>query len=347
MDWLALTGVNGFIGHNLARDLLFPCSETYAAQLPRIEALLGIDLPGSEQRANHQRLLGCANYHYESGLDAVAALEERRRVWGSPPLAVLHNGACSSTTVTDPDVFRVQNLEASQALFRYCAAHGIPLLYASSASIYGDGQHGFSDRREAMPHYRPMNLYGQSKYDFDRWVLEQRERPPVWFGLRYFNVFGPFEEHKGSQASIFDWGRRQILESGRLRLYQSHQDGLPHGHQQRDFVSVHDVARVTWQLLKLAEERATWPQDEGCFVNVGRGRAATWLELGTALFEALDRPPAFDFIPMPESLRQHYQNFTQADLGTLHELGLRDPFLSLPQAFRLSLSRLASSGFDD
>lgn len=343
MNWLALTGVNGFIGHNLAWELLFPDCETYSdrpiqGRPPRIDQVLGIDLPASECRQTHTRLAGTPNYHYISGIAAVSAIDERTAAWGSPPLAVIHNGACSSTTVQDPNVFRTQNVEASQALFGYCADHGIPLLYASSASVYGNGDHGFSDRMEDNDRYSPMNLYGRSKHEFDRWVLQQTRRPPIWFGMRYFNVFGPFEEHKASQASIFHWGRRQILESGRLRLYASHLEGLADGHQKRDFVPVHDICRVTWSLLSLALRGKELSQS-GRFVNVGRGHATTWLEIGGALFDALNRPQVFEFVPMPPALQAHYQNYTCADLSTLQELGIDHPFMDLSQAFSAALVR--------
>jgi ADP-L-glycero-D-manno-heptose 6-epimerase len=333
MSWLALTGVNGFIGHNLALELLFPNGETYA---PAVESVLGTDLPSSEGRQTHARLAGLKNYHYASGIGSVAAIEERTVAWGGPPLAVIHNGACSSTTVHDASVFRIQNVESSQLLFRYCAEKRIPFLYASSASVYGAGAQGFSDAIEDNDLYTPMNMYGQSKLEFDSWVLRQKARPPVWFGMRYFNVVGPFEEHKQGQASIFTWGRKQILETGKLRLFQSHRDGLADGHQKRDFVCVHDVCRVTWQLLGLALSKPEF-SERGLFVNVGRGEAVTWLDIGAALFDALGVHTAFEFIPMPESLRQHYQNFTEASLETLHKLDVRQPFLGLRQGFERSL----------
>lgn len=333
MSWLALTGVNGFIGHNLALELLFPEAETYA---PRVDFVLGTDLASSEDRATHTRLAGIPNYHYVSGIGSVAAIEERTTTWGEPPLAVIHNGACSSTTVTDATIFQQQNVEASQALFSYCAKKKLPFLYASSASVYGSGSQGFSDDLEENDRYTPLNMYGRSKLEFDGWVLDQRARPPVWFGMRYFNVFGPFEEHKGTQASIFHWGRRQILETGKLKLFESYTEGLANGHQQRDFVSVHDVCRVTWGLLKLAREGVSL-HESGLFVNVGRGEAATWLDIGGDLFDVLGIHTAFEFIPMPEGLSKHYQNFTKADLTTLHGLGLTQPFLKFPAAFKRSL----------
>jgi ADP-L-glycero-D-manno-heptose 6-epimerase len=338
MSWLALTGVNGFIGHNLALELLFPEFQNSSSDPPSVEHLLGIDLESSQSRTNHARLQGRPGYHYVSGLDAVSAIEERTATWGEPPLAVIHNGACSSTAVRDANIFRVQNVKASQQLFAYCARQRLPYLYASSASVYGRGEQGFSDAIEDNRRYTPLNMYGRSKHEFDSWVLEQKERPPVWFGMRYFNVFGPFEQHKAGQASIFHWGREQILASGRLKLYQSHQEGLADGHQRRDFVPVQDVSRVTWALLRLALQGSLELPESGLFVNIGRGQATSWLEIGEALFEALEQTPNFEFVPMPESLRDHYQNYTRAELGTLHSLGVTQPFLEHTEAMRRSLA---------
>lgn len=335
MRWLALTGVNGFIGHNLVLDLLASPSNPYA---PQVDRVLGIDLLDSEGRPTHQRACALPNYHYESGLDAVGTISKMTALWGELPLAVIHNGACSSTAVTDPEIFRVYNLESSQDLFCYCAQKELPLLYASSASVYGKGEAGFSDTLKANGRYHPLNLYGKSKHDFDRWVLQQATSPPSWYGMRYFNVFGPFEEHKAGQASIFTWGRKQILEKGVLRLFQSQRPDKPDGHQQRDFVAAEDVCRVTWKLLDLALNGHT-TASKGSFVNIGRGEAVTWLDLGYALFQALGIPASFEFIPMPKSLVEHYQDFTEADLLTLRGLGIREQFTPLKEAFCHALFR--------
>lgn len=334
MTWIALTGVNGFIGHNLTLDVL---RNSRISPEIKLEHVLGSDLPKSLERATYRRNKGFANFHF---CDAANFLQELQ-IWSerhqSPPLAVIHNGACSSTTETDPEVFRTLNVESSQRLFEYCARQSVPFLYASSASVYGDGSLGFSDLAEKNDLYSPMNLYGRSKHTFDTWVLRQEQRPPCWFGLRYFNVFGPYEEHKLGQASILHWGVKQIRETGMLKLYRSHRKDLADGEQRRDFVSAFDVVRVTLDLLRLALQSPSLP-DQGLFVNIGRGKAATWLETGDALFRALDLEPKIEFIDMPEQLRHHYQNFTQADLTTLHRLGVKEPFLELEEGFRRSLT---------
>lgn len=338
MRWIALTGVNGFIGHNLVREFLEQRPQTLNLN---IEKVLGLDLPGSLTRETHSRAVAFDHYRFEPADDMLANLARVESEWGSPPLAVLHNGACSSTTETDPEVFRTLNVESSQQLFDYCTQKEIPLLYASSASVYGDGSQGFSDKIERNADFQPLNLYGRSKHQFDSWILQQESRPPTWFGLRYFNVFGPFEEHKKGQASVLHWGRRQIQETGSLKLYRSHRADIADGEQKRDFVSVFDVVRVTLQLLHLALTNPDL-KENGLFINVGRGEAATWLETADALFTAMGRATQVEFLDMPPQLRAHYQNFTQADLSTLHSLGLTDRFLTLEEGFSRSLPEMAS-----
>ncbi len=342
MRWIAVTGVNGFIGHNLVWDLLGGEPHPLA---PRVEAVLGSDLNSSLNRETYQRFQSHPRLFFTVAKRLLDRLQDREREFGEPPLAIIHNGACSSTTETDPEVFRILNVEASQQLFTYCSQRSIPFLYASSASVYGDGSEGFSDAVEETSKYRPMNLYGRSKLDFDRWVLQQTQRPPVWFGLRYFNVFGPFEEHKKSQASILHWGRRQIENAGVLTLFRSTRPDLPDGLQQRDFVSVQDVCRVTFELLKMAQQKPILDQ-QGLFVNVGRGQPTTWLDMGKALFDVLEVEPRFQFVDMPKALEAHYQNYTCADLSSLRSLGITDPFLSPKEAFQQALEReLRSSPF--
>lgn len=305
----------------------------------QVDKILGADLPHSVERSTHRYNCAFPRFEFCEATNFLDALEAKEREFGRPPLAVIHNGACSATTETDPEVFRTLNVESSQELFRYCARKSVPFLYASSASVYGDGSLGFDDSVDKNSQYRPLNLYGQSKHRFDSWVLEQEKRPPAWFGLRYFNVFGPFERHKAGQASIFYWGRDQIEKNGEIKLFRSHREDLEDGLQQRDFVSVFDVLRVTVGLLKLALCEPELPGN-GLFVNVGRGAAATWVETATSLFQAMEKETSLSFVDMPAALRKHYQNYTCADLSTLHQLGLTEPFLSLEEGFRRSLDRL-------
>ena len=341
MRWIALTGVNGFIGHNLLLSILEKQGQPL---VPKVDWVLGTDLARSVGRSNHHRTHDKANYEFVCARQFLRELRYHENEWEGPPIAVIHNGACSSTTETDPEVFKRLNIESSQELFKYCAKKEIPFIYASSASVYGNGELGFSDATDVNDGYSPMNLYGKSKHHFDSWALKQEVAPPVWYGLRYFNVFGAFEAHKKAQASVFHWGTKQIEKKKKLKLFKSTDPDIKNGEQKRDFVSVDDITRVTFSLLGRALRQR---EPEGRFINVGRGVAATWLEVGRALFGALGVEPDFEFIPMPQELRKHYQNFTQADLTTLHELGVKSPFLELQPAFEAAFKKEEDYGVRD
>ena len=290
--------------------------------------ILGSDLIRSRTRATAQRYTDEARFRFvlqEQLLAEAAQLS-------TPPIAVIHNGACSSTLERDPEVFRVLNVESSQSLWNYCADLDIPYLYASSASVYGDGKLGFSDEKSHCSKFRALNLYGDSKLQFDRWVLEQERRPKLWFGLRYFNVFGAFEEHKGKQASMILQGYRQIQERGWVGLFRSNDPKFEDGKQQRDFVYVKDVCEVTLRLLQGALEGRLSPESGGRFINIGRGVAATWLELIGALFKAVKTDPDIRFIDMPDELKEQYQNYTKAELGGLQDMKIDHRFLNLEEA---------------
>jgi ADP-L-glycero-D-manno-heptose 6-epimerase len=240
---------------------------------------------------------------------------------------VIHMGANSSTT--DPDVDQVlrYNLEFSDRLWRWCAASAVRLIYASSASTYGDGGEGFEDRedREFLLGLRPLNAYGISKHAFDlrvaRSVAGAEPAPPQWAGLKFFNVYGPNEYHKGDMQSLVAKMAPVIEGGGTVKLFRSHKPDYRDGEQLRDFVYVKDAVSVVEWL------RAT-PGISGLF-NVGSGRARSFLDLAHAIFAALDLPPAIEFVDMPEHLRERYQYFTEAPLGKLRAAGYTQPATSL------------------
>ena len=239
--------------------------------------------------------------------------------------AVVHLGACSSTTETDVDYLVANNLNYSMRLWSYATEHGVPFLYASSGSTYGDGSLGFSDDAELTPRLRALNPYGFSKGKFDAWALRQRRTPPSWAGLRFFNVYGPNEYHKGSQASVIAPFLQQVKASQTIKLFESYRPGVAHGEQKRDFVFVKDCVNVMAHLM-----RNPGNYRSGIY-NVGTGTARTWLDVGRAVFQAADAGAArFEFIPMPEPLREHYQYFTEAKLANLREHALyKEPMTSL------------------
>jgi ADP-L-glycero-D-manno-heptose 6-epimerase len=239
---------------------------------------------------------------------------------------VFHLGARTDTTEQDTAIFDHLNLTYSKRIWQACSQAGIPLIYASSAATYGDGQLGYSDDHSIISRLKPLNPYGQSKQDFDRWALQQQEQPPHWVGLKFFNVYGPNEYHKGRMASVILHTHRQILKTGGMKLFRSHRPDYANGHQQRDFIYVKDVANV---LLFLMSE--TVPNG---LYNLGTGKARTFLDLATETFRAMDLEPNISFIDTPEDIRDTYQYFTEADMSKLIDAGYDKPFSSLEEGIR-------------
>jgi ADP-L-glycero-D-manno-heptose 6-epimerase len=241
--------------------------------------------------------------------------------------AVVHMGAVSSTTERDADLILRSNLRLSIELWDLCARHGWPYIYASSAATYGDGSQGFGDASDAasLAHLRPLNPYGWSKHFFDRRVrnlADSGERePPKWAGLKFFNVYGPNEYHKGSMRSVIAANFESIAGGAPLRLFRSNRKDYADGGQMRDFIYVADcVAVVLWMLDN--------PFPSGIY-NVGTGEARSWLDLGRALFGALGEEERIEFIDMPENLRGRYQYFTEAPIGKLRRAGFGRPMTPL------------------
>jgi len=231
--------------------------------------------------------------------------------------AVFHLGAISSTDERDADLIVQENIRTTLDLVDWCTRHRTRLVYASSAATYGDGEAGFDDDPARFGELRPRNAYGWSKLMVDRRIVELAGRgqklPPQWAGLKFFNVYGPNEWHKGGQQSVVPQFLKQIQETGVCRLFRSHRDGVADGDQRRDFVWVDDVVQV---MLWLYDH----PDRSGIF-NVGSGRARSFLELAHAVFRAVGQEPAIEFVDMPERLRQHYQYFTEARLDRLRAAG--------------------------
>ena len=244
--------------------------------------------------------------------------------------AVIHLGAISETTATDGDLVIETNFRLSMRLLDWCTANDTPLIYASSASTYGDGEQGFRDAQDvaALKALRPMNLYGWSKHLFDMAVAERVARgdrlPPQWAGLKFFNVFGPNEYHKGSMMSVLA-KRFDDIKAGRgIQLFKSNRDGIADGDQRRDFIYVDDVVRViTWLLAS--------PQVSGIF-NVGTGQARSFKDLMLATYAALGTTPDIAYIDMPEQIRGSYQYFTQSEGDRLRAAGYNGGFTSLEDA---------------
>lgn len=241
--------------------------------------------------------------------------------------AVIHMGAISATTERDADLILERNFRLSCALWRWTAKAQKPFIYASSAATYGDGTHGFDDdpRPDALAKLKPLNPYGWSKHLFDRWVMselaEGGPRPPQWAGLKFFNVYGPNEYHKGSMKSVVAHVYPHAAKGGPVSLFRSHNARYPDGGQMRDFVYVGDCVRVVRWLLDN-------PSVSGLF-NLGTGEARTFLDLTKAVFAALNRAPAIEYVDTPADIRDRYQYFTQARMERLRAAGYTAPFTCL------------------
>lgn len=240
---------------------------------------------------------------------------------GGKLTAVFHLGARTDTTEKDEAIFDRLNFSYSQEVWRGCAQHGLPLVYASSAATYGAGEFGYRDEHALVEDLGPLNPYGRSKNDFDRWALQQAAAPPFWYGLKFFNVYGPNEYHKGRMASVIWHTSRQIRATGKMKLFRSHRDDFADGHQARDFIYVKDVLEVMWWLFENRPESGLY--------NLGSGRARTFLDLVRLTFRALGKEPDIDFIDTPVDIRDTYQYFTQADMSKLRAAGYDREFHSL------------------
>jgi len=236
---------------------------------------------------------------------------------------VLHIGARTDTTEFDKNVFDILNLNYSKQIWLRCAAHQTPLIYASSAATYGMGELGYDDNHDIVEQLKPLNPYGESKNDFDKWTLKQEKQPPFWAGLKFFNVYGPNEYHKGRMASVIIHAFKQINESGKVRLFRSHNPDYKDGEQLRDFVYVKDVAEVILFLMQNKPAAGLY--------NLGTGKARTFVDLAKATFAALDLEPAIEFIDTPEDIRDKYQYFTEANMSKLMATGYNNPFHTLEE----------------
>lgn len=234
---------------------------------------------------------------------------------------IIHLGARTDTTEFDQHIFDELNLGYSKEIWKRCSEYRVPLIYASSAATYGGGEFGYNDDHEVVKDLQPLNPYGRSKNDFDKWALNQDSQPPFWAGLKFFNVYGPNEYHKGRMASVIFHAFNQIQETGKVRLFRSHKPDYKDGEQLRDFVYVKDVADVILFLMNQKPESGLY--------NLGTGKARTFLDLARATFAALDREPNIEFMDTPIDIRDKYQYFTEANMTKLDKAGYEKSFTSL------------------
>ncbi|MFT4678531.1 MAG: ADP-L-glycero-D-manno-heptose 6-epimerase [Flavobacteriales bacterium] len=234
---------------------------------------------------------------------------------------IFHLGARTDTTEFDEAIFDKLNMEYSKMVWKACVKHAIPLVYASSAATYGLGEFGYEDNHDIISDLKPLNPYGRSKNDFDIWALAQKEKPHFWAGLKFFNVYGPNEFHKGRMASVVFHAFNQISSTEKMNLFRSHNPDYKNGEQIRDFIYVKDLVDICMWLMMNRKQSGLY--------NTGTGQARTFLDLVRATFKAMDKPEDIGFIDTPADIRDKYQYFTEANMSKLREAGYTQPFTSL------------------
>jgi ADP-L-glycero-D-manno-heptose 6-epimerase len=247
-----------------------------------------------------------------------------------------HLGARTDTTEFDYSIHQKLNVEYSQDVWRYCTQNNIPLVYASSAATYGSGELGYEDNANIIEELKPLNPYGISKNEFDKWAVKQTAAPPFWAGLKFFNVYGPNEYHKGRMASVIFHAFNQIKQNGKVKLFKSHKEGFTDGNQLRDFIYVKDIITVCcWMMETVMPAPGNHPSSliSGLY-NLGTGKARSFNDLVKATFAGLDLEPLIEYIDMPEDIRDKYQYFTEARMNKLIEAGYDKPFYSLEEGVK-------------
>ena len=308
---IIITGGAGFIGSAIAAAL----------NKRGVFDILIVDQLGQDEKWKNLRRLRYAEYMELDDFNEAAA--DMERSWNVE--AIFHMGACSDTAETDATYLVKNNYEFSKLLCGWALEIGARFIYASSAATYGDGSQGFTDQEEHLERLRPLNMYGYSKQMLDLWIKNQGLLDEV-VGLKYFNVFGPNEYHKGNMRSFVHKGFEQIRETGKVQLFKSHRPDYEDGRQARDFLYIKDAVEMT---LFFAEH----PEANGIF-NIGSGQARSWNDLARAIFEAMGKPVNIEYIPMPESLREKYQYFTQADIAKLRAAGCKNKITPLETAVK-------------
>ena len=302
---IVVTGAAGFIGSNLITGL------NHAGYR---DLVIVDDFSRADRERNYM------GKGFSAMVDRVAfphwARENHKQIE-----MIIHLGARTDTAEFDWEVFLELNLNYSKELFKLSVEFGLPLIYASSAATYGLGEHGYVDSHEVVPELQPLNPYGRSKNEFDIWVLKQERKPFFWAGLKFFNVYGPNEYHKGRMASVVFHAFKQISETGGMKLFRSHLPDVGDGEQARDFIYVKDVVNVIIYLMQNRPESGLY--------NLGTGQARTFADLVLSTFRAMGRVPSISFVDTPRDIRDKYQYFTQADIVKLRNAGYEKAFTSL------------------
>ncbi len=307
---IIVTGAAGFIGRNTVAEL----------NRRGEDELILVDELGKDDK--WKNLVGLRYEDIVSPEEFLGLIEDGTF---AEARAVIHLGACSATTERDADFLLRNNYQYTRVLCNWALSHDVRFVYASSAATYGAGAQGYDDEDAVTPLLKPLNMYGYSKHMFDLWALKHGFFDRI-VGLKYFNVFGPYEDHKGDMRSVVAKSFEQIRETGKVQLFKSYRPEYADGGQKRDFISVQDAVEVT---LHFALQDAEAP---GGLFNCGTGQAHTWVELVTPVFEAMGLPVAIEYVEMPEGLRGKYQYFTQSRVEKLRAAGYAKPFSPLNRA---------------
>lgn len=307
---IIVTGANGFIGSAMVWQL----------NQAGITNIIAVDTVKLSQR-NLLKKLQYSEFYEAGELWSFLATETARKSvsW------VIHLGACSSTTETDWNYLFSNNFQYSQRLFEWCTQNQKSMIYASSAATYGAGEYGFDDTFDSEK-LKPLNLYGESKVIMDRWAVKQKTTPTNWYGLKFFNVFGPNEYEKGSMASVAFKSYHQVMKTSRLGLFKSYNSQYADGQQLRDFVYVKDVTNWMMELMNKKPQSGIY--------NMGFGQARSWLDMAQALFESMGKPLQIDWLEMPDNIKGQYQYFTEANMKKWQQAGMSEPQWPLEKAIQ-------------
>ncbi|MFA7080983.1 MAG: ADP-glyceromanno-heptose 6-epimerase [Bacteroidales bacterium] len=304
---IVVTGAAGFIGS---------CMVSKLNKLGRNDIIIVDDFKKKSKKNNY------SNLQYAKKIDRIEFISWFEKN-ASKIEFVYHLGARTDTTEFDWKVFLELNLNYSKNIWRICTFNTIPLVYASSAATYGEGENGYDDNHDIIPNLKPLNPYGRSKQDFDLWVLKQENKPPFWAGLKFFNVYGPNEYHKQRMASVIFHSFNQINEQGFVKLFRSHRSDFKDGRQLRDFIYVKDLISVMAFMFENDLESGIY--------NLGTGKARSFYDLAQATFKAMGRESDIEFIDIPIDIRDKYQYFTEAKMEKLKNAGYKEKFHTLEE----------------
>lgn len=302
---IIVTGAAGFIGSNLVRKLN---DEGFK------DIILVDDFTRDDKNKNFEDKTFSQQVHRD---ELFSWIDRNQRFIQF----VFHIGARTDTAEFDTAVFDKLNMGYSQKLWKKCVEYGLPLVYASSAATYGNGELGYNDRHDIIEQLKPLNPYGESKNNFDKWAVNQVQSPYSWVGLKFFNVYGPNEYHKGRMASVIFQSFNQIRATGKMKLFRSHRPEFKDGEQLRDFIYVKDLVDVLFFFMNNRKNTGIY--------NLGTGKARSFLDLTKNTFKAMSVKENIEFIDTPEDIRDKYQYFTEANMNKLRSVGYTKPFTSL------------------